>query len=208
MHVFFPVSRPSTLLLPFKTHGRVDYPDLSLHQRAGLARKEYEKSKEQAENGLLLQQIESTVNVVSGKEGYSVPNPFHTERFANSSLSRTRLLTARGVTGRNWLWRKPSTTQVQTMRPSYNVVATTLRSSNKGEENECWRYVPLTSIQTCAAVNPHFIVNRPKSSRTTLRWMFRRRLASSTRLRPSSKSPRYLQSLYDIHARKAIRSIA
>ena len=49
-------------------------------------------------NDLLLQQIESTANIVAGKEGYSVSTLSHTERLANPSLSPTRLLAARGVT--------------------------------------------------------------------------------------------------------------
>ena len=65
-------------------------------------------------------------------------------------------------------------------------VATTLRSSHKGEENKWWMSVPLTSVQTCAAVNPRFIPNCHKNSQIILRRMFQGRLASSTRLRPSS----------------------
>ena len=42
---------------------------------------------------LLLQQIESTVNVVAGKEGYSISTLSHTERLESPPLSPTRLLT-------------------------------------------------------------------------------------------------------------------
>ena len=117
MYVFFPVSRPSTSLPSFKTDDRVDYPDLSLHQQAGLARKEYEKSKEWAEDGLLLQLIESTVNAVSGKEGYSNSNPFHTERFANGSVLQAAVYRSRSD-GEELPLEEASATEVQTMRPS------------------------------------------------------------------------------------------
>ena len=44
-YVFLPVSRSSTLLLPFKTQGPVDYLGRPLHRQANLATKEYESRK-------------------------------------------------------------------------------------------------------------------------------------------------------------------
>ena len=42
VYVFFPVSRPSTSLLPFKMQGPINHSGHPLHQRANLTRKEYE----------------------------------------------------------------------------------------------------------------------------------------------------------------------
>ncbi|KAI0046555.1 hypothetical protein FA95DRAFT_1560020 [Auriscalpium vulgare] len=70
---------------------------LSIH-RPDLARKEYERSKAWAEDDLLLQLIESSIGLVTGKDGYSDTHAFYTEQLANPSLSSPHLLTARGVT--------------------------------------------------------------------------------------------------------------
>ena len=64
--------------------------------REDLAKEECEGTKKQAEEGLQL--IESTINLVSGKEAHSDSNWFYIEQLANPSLSSTRVLTAQGAT--------------------------------------------------------------------------------------------------------------
>lgn len=66
--------------------------------RPDLARKELDKAKHWAEDDVLLQLIESSINLVTGKDSYSDSNSFYTEQLANPSLTSPRLLTARGVT--------------------------------------------------------------------------------------------------------------
>ena len=62
-----------------------------------LARKEFERAKQWAEDDLLLQLIESSIGLVTGKDGYSDSHSFYTEQLGNPSLSSPHLLTARGV---------------------------------------------------------------------------------------------------------------
>ncbi|KNZ74538.1 putative coatomer subunit epsilon [Termitomyces sp. J132] len=66
--------------------------------RPDLAKKQFERSKRWAEDDLLLQLIESTIGLVTGKDGYSNTNSFYIEQLGNPSLSSPHLLTARGVT--------------------------------------------------------------------------------------------------------------
>lgn len=66
--------------------------------RPDLARKQFERSKRWAEDDLLLQLIESTIGLVTGKDGYSNTNSFYTEQLGNPSLTSPHILTARGVT--------------------------------------------------------------------------------------------------------------
>jgi len=66
--------------------------------RPDLAKKEFEKSKRWAEDDLLLQLVESSIGLVTGKDAYSDSNSFYTEQLANPSLSSPHLLTARGIT--------------------------------------------------------------------------------------------------------------
>ena len=136
--------------------------------RPDLAKKEYERSKKWAEDDLLLQLIESTINLVAGKEGYSDSNSFYTEQLANPSLSSTRLLTARGVTrllrgevseAKSDLEEAISQGGADDETVAAYAVATTLRPSNKGEGDEWWTYVPSTSIQTCTVADPQSIEN-------------------------------------------------
>ncbi|KAF8892275.1 coatomer complex protein [Infundibulicybe gibba] len=70
---------------------------LSIH-RPDLARKQFERSKRWAEDDLLLQLIESTIGLVTGKDGYANTSSFYTEQLGNPSLSSPHILTARGVT--------------------------------------------------------------------------------------------------------------
>ena len=118
--------------------------------RPDLAKKEYEKSKKWAEDDLLLQLIESTINLVTGKEGYSDCNSFYTEQLANPSLSSTKLLTARGVTrllrgevaeAKSDLEEAISQGGADDETVAAYAVAVTLRPSKKGEGDEWWRYV-------------------------------------------------------------------
>jgi coatomer protein complex subunit epsilon len=66
--------------------------------RPDLAKKEFERSKGWAEDDLLLQLIESTIGLVTGKDGYANTSSFYTEQLGNPSLTSPHLLTARGVT--------------------------------------------------------------------------------------------------------------
>lgn len=66
--------------------------------RSDLARKELDRSRRWAEDDLLLQLIESSIGLVTGKDGYADSNSFYTEQLGNPSLFSTHLLTARGVT--------------------------------------------------------------------------------------------------------------
>jgi len=66
--------------------------------RVDLAKKQFERSKRWAEDDLLLQLIESTIGLVTGKDNYSNTSSFYTEQLGNPSLSSPHLLTARGVT--------------------------------------------------------------------------------------------------------------
>ena len=139
--------------------------------RPDLAKKEYEKCKKWAEDDLLLQLIESTLNLVTGKEGYSDCNSFYTEQLANPSLSSTRLLTARGVTrllrgeiaeAKSDLEEVMSQGGADDETVAAYAVATTLRPLKKGEGDEWWRYVPMHHfqfVQTRAAADPHFAAN-------------------------------------------------
>lgn len=115
--------------------------------RPDLAKKEYEKCKKWAEDDLLLQLIESIINLVTGKEGYSDCNSFYTEQLANPSLSSTRLLTARGVTrllrgevaeAKSDLEEVISQGGADDETVAAYAVATTLRPSKKGEGDEWW----------------------------------------------------------------------
>ncbi|OCH96233.1 hypothetical protein OBBRIDRAFT_787309 [Obba rivulosa] len=66
--------------------------------RPDLARKEFDRAKRWAEDDLLLQLIEASIGLVTGKDSYNDCNSFYTEQLGNPSLSSPHLLTARGVT--------------------------------------------------------------------------------------------------------------
>jgi len=70
---------------------------LTIH-RPDLAKKEFDRSKQWAEDDLLLQLIESSIGLVTGKDAYGNAHAFYTEQIGNPSLSSSHLLTARGVT--------------------------------------------------------------------------------------------------------------
>lgn len=66
--------------------------------RPDLARKEFERAKRWVEDDLLVQLIEASIGLVTGKDGYADADSFFTEQLANPSLTSPRLLTARGIT--------------------------------------------------------------------------------------------------------------
>jgi coatomer subunit epsilon len=70
---------------------------LAIH-RPDLARKEFDRAKQWAEDDLLLQLIEASIGLVTGKDNYSDAQAFFTEQLGNPSLSSPHLLTSRGVT--------------------------------------------------------------------------------------------------------------
>ncbi|KAK2463513.1 hypothetical protein APHAL10511_004264 [Amanita phalloides] len=65
--------------------------------RPDLGRRQFDRSKKWAEDDLLLQLIESTIGLVTGKDGYLNSSSFYTEQLANPSLTSPHLLTARGI---------------------------------------------------------------------------------------------------------------
>ncbi len=69
-----------------------------LINRPDLAKKQFDRSKKWAEDDLLLQLIESTIGLVTGKDSYSNSSSFYTEQLANPSLTSPHILTARGLT--------------------------------------------------------------------------------------------------------------
>lgn len=66
--------------------------------RPDLAKKQFDRSKNWAEDDLLLQLIESNIGLVTGKDNYSNTYSFYTEQIGNPSLVSPHLLTARGIT--------------------------------------------------------------------------------------------------------------
>jgi coatomer protein complex subunit epsilon len=116
-----------------------------------LARKEFDRAKQWAEDDLLLQLIESTIGLVTGKDAYSDSHSFYTEQLANPTLSSPHLLTARGVTRllrgeapeaksdfEEAISQQGGHDDAETLAAS--VVAAGL-GSKKGDADELWRYV-------------------------------------------------------------------
>jgi coatomer protein complex subunit epsilon len=66
--------------------------------RPDLAKAQFEASKRWAEDDLLLQLIESSIGLFTGRDSYSDPLSFYTEQVANPTFTSARLFTARGVT--------------------------------------------------------------------------------------------------------------
>jgi coatomer protein complex subunit epsilon len=66
--------------------------------RPDLAKKQFDRSKKWAEDDLLLQLIESSIGLITGKDNYSNPSSFYTEQLGNPSLTSPHILTARGIT--------------------------------------------------------------------------------------------------------------
>jgi coatomer protein complex subunit epsilon len=114
-----------------------------------LARKEFERAKHWAEDDLLLQLIESTIGLVTGKDGYFDTQSFYTEQLANPSLSSPHLLTARGVTRllRGEVQEAKSDLEEAVSQQGGHADAETLAASvvaaglgpKKGDVDELWR---------------------------------------------------------------------
>ncbi|KAF7770442.1 hypothetical protein Agabi119p4_6416 [Agaricus bisporus var. burnettii] len=66
--------------------------------RPDLAKRQFERAKRWAEDDLLLQLIESTIGLATGRDAYANSSSFYTEQLANPSLSSPHILTSRGVT--------------------------------------------------------------------------------------------------------------
>ena len=116
-----------------------------------MARKEFERAKHWAEDDLLLQLIESTIGLVTGKDGYFDTQSFYTEQLANPSLSSPHLLTARGVTRllRGEVQEAKSDLEEAVSQQGGHADAETLAASvvaaglgpKKGDADELWRCV-------------------------------------------------------------------
>ncbi len=119
------------------------------HKCPDLARKEFERAKHWAEDDLLLQLIESTIGLVTGKDGYFDTQSFYTEQLANPSLSSPHLLTARGVTRllRGEVQEAKSDLEEAVSQQGGHADAETLAASvvaaglgpKKGDADELWR---------------------------------------------------------------------
>ena len=66
--------------------------------RVDLAKKEFDRARKWAEDDLLLQQIEASIGLLTGKDSYSNPHSFYVEQLHNPSLTSAHLLVSRGVT--------------------------------------------------------------------------------------------------------------
>lgn len=116
--------------------------------RPDLAKKEFEKSKRWAEDDLLLQLIESSIGLVTGKDAYADSNAFYTEQLANPSLSSPHLLTARGITrllkgevneAKSDLEESIAHGGGDAEAVAAYAVAVELKPSKKGEADEWWK---------------------------------------------------------------------
>ena len=122
---------------------------LSIH-RPDLAKKEFDRSKQWAEDDLLLQLIESSIGLVTGKDAYANSNSFYTEQIGNPSLSSPHLLTARGVTRllRNEIPEAKSDLEEAQSQQGGDaetaaafVVAAGLGATKQAEAEDLWTYV-------------------------------------------------------------------
>lgn len=118
--------------------------------RPDLAKKEFERSKQWAEDDLLLQLIESSVGLVTGKDGYSNSHSFYSEQIGNPSLSSPHLLTARGITrllrneipdAKSDLEEAQSLENGDAETAAAFVVAAGLGATKKAEAEDIWTWV-------------------------------------------------------------------
>jgi coatomer protein complex subunit epsilon len=96
--------------------------------------------------------IESTIGLVTGKDGYFDTQSFYTEQLANPSLSSPHLLTARGVTRllRGEVQEAKSDLEEAVSQQGGHADAETLAASvvaaglgpKKGDADELWRCAP------------------------------------------------------------------
>ncbi|EPQ56504.1 hypothetical protein GLOTRDRAFT_39548 [Gloeophyllum trabeum ATCC 11539] len=125
--------------------------------RTDLATKEFNRAKRWAEDDLLLQLIESSIDLVKiGNDAYSNPNSFYNEQLGNPSLTSPHLLTARGVTR---LLRgeipaaKSDFEEALSQKPgdpetfAALTVASSLPGSKRGEGEQFWKYVSPRRIE-------------------------------------------------------------
>lgn len=121
--------------------------------RPDLAKREFERAKQWAEDDILLQLIESTIGLVTGRDAYNNPNSFYTEQLGNPSLSSPHLLTARGVTRilRNEIPEAKSDLEDALAQQDGDaetlaalVVAAGLGATKKSEADALWRCAPIT----------------------------------------------------------------
>jgi coatomer subunit epsilon len=112
-----------------------------------LAKKEFERAKRWAEDDLLLQLIESTIVLATGKDAYSTPYTFYSEQISNPAVSSPQLLTARGVTRvlRNEWAEARSDLEESLSRQGHAdtlaalVVASELGAARRTETEDLWR---------------------------------------------------------------------
>ena len=118
--------------------------------RPDLAKKQFDRSKRWAEDDLLLQLIESTIGLVTGKDNYANTSSFYTEQLGNPSLSSPHLLTARGITrilrgeiqeAKSDLEESLAQQKGEPEADAAYVVAAGLGTSKKPESEELWAYV-------------------------------------------------------------------
>lgn len=146
--------------------------------RPDLAKKQFERSKRWAEDDLLLQLIESTIGLATGRDGYSNSSSFYTEQLANPSLSSPHILTSRGVTRilRNEIQEAKSDLEESLEQQKDDpetlaayVVAAGLGALKKSETEDLWRYLPKTPfLLICIDLTPD-TVNFPANI-PTIRW--------------------------------------
>ena len=126
-----------------------------------LAKKEFERAKHWAEDDLLLQLIESSIGLVTGKDSYSNCSSFYTEQLGNPSLSSPNLLTARGITRllRNEIPEARSDLEDSVSQQPGDaealaalVVAAGLGSVKKAEVDTLWRYVERCLLKRCLTI--------------------------------------------------------
>lgn len=123
--------------------------------RPDLAKKQFDRSKRWAEDDLLLQLIESTIGLVTGKDEYANTSSFYTEQLANPSLNSPHILVARGVTRimRNEIQEAKSDLEEALEQQKGDpealaayLVAGGLGALKKSEADDIWRCVQLRAF--------------------------------------------------------------
>jgi coatomer subunit epsilon len=66
--------------------------------RVDLAKKEFDRARKWAEDDLLLQQMEASIGLLTGKDSYSNTHSYYVEQLHNPSLSSAHMLVSCGVT--------------------------------------------------------------------------------------------------------------
>lgn len=66
--------------------------------RVDLAKRECDRARKWAEDDLLLQHIEASIGLLTGKNAYSNPHTYYIEQLNNPSLTSGHLFLSRGVT--------------------------------------------------------------------------------------------------------------